>query len=184
VTPPNVTITYPLSGATIASGSQTVTANASDNVGVTVVKTYLNGSLVCQDTTAPYACPISVSGSGATIVVTAFDARGNSRSAEVNVRVGSSSTITTDTTPPNVTITYPLSGATLASGAQTITANASDNVGVAVVKTYLNGSIVCQDTTTPYACPVSLRTGAATINVTAVDAKGNSRTHEVNVWVR
>jgi hypothetical protein len=52
------------------------------------------------------------------------------------------------------------------------------------VKTYLNGSIVCQDTTTPYACPVSLRTGAATINVTAVDAKGNSRTHEVNVWVR
>jgi hypothetical protein len=183
-TPPNVTITYPLSGATIASGPQTVTANASDNVGVTLVKTYLNGSLVCQDTTAPYACPISVSGSGATIVVTAFDARGNSRTAEVNVRVAAASTSTTDTTPPNVTITYPLSGATLASGAQTITANASDNVGVAVVKTYLNGSIVCQDTTTPYACPVSLRTGAATIDVTAVDARGNSRTHEVNVWVR
>jgi hypothetical protein len=181
-TPPNVTITYPLSGATIASGAQTVTANASDNVGVTVVKTYLNGALVCQDTTAPYACPISVSGTGATIVVTAFDARGNSRSAEVNVRVGG--TITTDTTPPNVTITYPLSGASLASGAQTITANASDNVGVAVVKTYLNGSIVCQDTASPYACPVSLRTGAATINVTAVDAKGNSRTAEVNVSVR
>ena len=45
-----MTITYPTSGATIAGGPQTVTANASDNVGVTLVKTSLNGSLVCQDT--------------------------------------------------------------------------------------------------------------------------------------
>jgi leucyl aminopeptidase len=83
-----------------------------------------------------------------------------------------------------VTITFPSSGATLNRGSQTITANASDNVGVTVVKTYLNGSIVCQDTTAPYRCPVSLTPGGATIDVTALDARGNSRTHEVNVTVR
>jgi hypothetical protein len=183
-TPPSVTITYPTSGATIATGPQTVTANASDNVGVTVVKTYLNGSLVCQDTTLPYSCPISVKPSAATIVVTAFDARGNSRTHEVNVKVGAGGSNPTDTTPPNVTITYPTSGATVATGPQTVTANASDNVGVTVVKTYLNGSLVCQDTSAPYSCVISVSGTAATIVVTAFDAAGNSRTYEVNVKAR
>src|SRR4029434_1597864 len=101
----------------------------SDNVGVTLVKTAINGTVICQKTAPPYSCPVTLSGSTATVDVWAYDAAGNSRLAEVNVIVAaggttappSSSPSSVDTTPPSVTITYPTSGSTVASGAQTIT---------------------------------------------------------------
>jgi hypothetical protein len=186
-TPPSVTITAPTSGATLAPGTQTVTVNASDNVGVTMVKTAVNNQVFCQKTAPPFTCPVTLSGSLATIDVWAYDAAGNSRMAEVNVRVAAggstSGSSTPDTTPPSVTITSPTSGATLGKGAQTVTANASDNVGVTLVKTAVNGAVICQKTAAPYSCPVSLSGSLATIDVWAYDAAGNSRMAEVNVHV-
>jgi hypothetical protein len=190
--PPSVTITYPTSGATVAPGTQTITENVSDNVGVTLVKTLINGSVICQKTAVPYACAVTLSGTAATVDVIAYDAAGNSRMAEVNVKVasgGSTSSppppdpIAPDTTPPSVTITYPTSGVTVATGAQTITENVSDNVGVTLVKTLINGSVICQKTAPPYSCPVTLSGTAATVDVIAYDAAGNSRMAEVNVKV-
>ena len=86
-TPPNVTITYPLSGATVPHGAQTITETVSDNVGVTMVKTKINGTVICQKTAAPYSCPVNLSGTAATVDVIAYDAAGNSRTAENNVKV-------------------------------------------------------------------------------------------------
>jgi beta-lactamase superfamily II metal-dependent hydrolase len=54
VTPPATSITAPLAGATV-SGTTTVTASASDNVGVTKVEFYLDGALQSTDTTSPYS---------------------------------------------------------------------------------------------------------------------------------
>ena len=71
----------------MASGTQTVTATASDNVGVTMVKTAVNNQVFCQQTAPPFSCPVTLSGSLATIDVWAYDAAGNSRMAEVNVKV-------------------------------------------------------------------------------------------------
>jgi hypothetical protein len=190
-TAPSVTITYPTSGATVAAGAQTITENVSDNIGVTMVKTLINGSVVCQKTAPPYSCPVTLSGTGATVDVIAYDAAGNSRTAEVNVKVvaggttsgSGSSSSTPDTTPPTVTITYPTSGATVAAGAQTITENVSDNLGVTMVKTLINSTVICQKTTPPYSCPVTLSGTGATVDVVAYDAAGNSRMAEVNVKV-
>ena len=53
-TPPTTSITAPLAGATV-SGTTTVTASASDNVGVTKVEFYLDGALQSTDTTSPYS---------------------------------------------------------------------------------------------------------------------------------
>lgn len=54
---PTVSITSPANGAIIARKSNvTITANASDNVGVTRVEFLVNGALQCTDTTAPYSC--------------------------------------------------------------------------------------------------------------------------------
>src|SRR5207245_1500679 len=54
-TPPTVSMTAPGSGATV-SGSATVTANASDNVGVVGVQFRLDGAnFGAEDTTAPYS---------------------------------------------------------------------------------------------------------------------------------
>jgi hypothetical protein len=43
--------------------------------------------VICQKTAAPYSCPVTLSGTAATVDVIAYDAAGNSRMAEVNVRV-------------------------------------------------------------------------------------------------
>jgi len=146
--------------------------------------------VICQQTSPPYSCPVSLSGPLATIDVTAFDAAGNTRTAEVNVHVtsggsssGGSGSGGQDTTPPSVTITSPKSASTLASGRQTVTSSASDNVGVTLVKTAVNGTVICQQTSPPYSCPVSLSGPLATIDVTAFDAAGNTRMAEVNVYV-
>jgi beta-lactamase superfamily II metal-dependent hydrolase len=51
---PVTSITAPLAGATV-SGTTTVTASASDNIGVTKVEFYLDGALQSTDTTSPYS---------------------------------------------------------------------------------------------------------------------------------
>jgi hypothetical protein len=53
-TAPATSITAPTSGATV-SGTTTVSASASDNVGVTKVEFYLDGALKSTDTTSPYS---------------------------------------------------------------------------------------------------------------------------------
>jgi hypothetical protein len=54
ITPPTTSITAPLNGATV-SGTVSVNASASDNVGVTKVEFYLDGALKSTDTTSPYS---------------------------------------------------------------------------------------------------------------------------------
>ena len=59
---PTVSITSPASGSTYTSAQTiTISASASDNVGVTRVDFYRNGSLVKSDTTSPYSTPWSIS---------------------------------------------------------------------------------------------------------------------------
>ena len=53
-TAPTTSITAPANGATV-SGTTTVSASASDNVGVTKVEFYLDGALKSTDTTSPYS---------------------------------------------------------------------------------------------------------------------------------
>src|SRR5206468_5516316 len=56
-TAPSVSITSPAAGATV-SGTITVTASASDNVGVVGVQFRLDGvNAGAEDTTAPYSVP-------------------------------------------------------------------------------------------------------------------------------
>jgi beta-lactamase superfamily II metal-dependent hydrolase len=54
ITAPTTSITAPLAGATV-SGTATVSASASDNIGVTKVEFYLDGALQSTDTTSPYS---------------------------------------------------------------------------------------------------------------------------------
>lgn len=90
---PTVLITYPISGSTVARRTNiTVTANADDNMGVSKVVFYRNGSQIC--TTGPtaekkYSCSMYTGsvGNKITYKVTASDAAGNSASSSVVVRV-------------------------------------------------------------------------------------------------
>src|SRR5204863_4421656 len=70
------------------SGTTTVSASASDNVGVTKVEFYLDGVLKSTDTTSPYSWSwdtTTATNASHTLVSKAYDAAGN---------IGTSATIT------------------------------------------------------------------------------------------
>ena len=99
-TPPTVSLTSPLLGATV-SDTISVTANASDNIGVIGVQFKLDGSnLGFEDTIAPYSVSwnsTTVANGSHTLAATARDAAGNTNTASITVTV---SNIVIDTTPP------------------------------------------------------------------------------------
>jgi regulation of enolase protein 1 (concanavalin A-like superfamily) len=84
-----------------------------------------------------------------------------------------------DLTPPSVSITAPASGATV-SGAMTVSANASDNVGIAGVQFKLDGANLGTEVThSPYAITWNTTTaanGAHSLVAIARDAAGNTAT--------
>jgi hypothetical protein len=86
---PTVSISAPLPGVSV-SGTVSVQATAADNVGVASVVFSLDGTVVATVTSAPYAWSWNTtqSAEGAhTLLVAAFDAAGNTRSASVGVTV-------------------------------------------------------------------------------------------------
>jgi len=182
-TAPTASITAPANGATV-SGTTIVTANASDNVGVTQVEFLLDGVLQSTDTTSPYAwswnTTTTTNGVHA-LVAKAYDAANN---------IGTSSTVTVtvdnDLTPPTVSITAPANGATV-SATVSVTANASDNVGVTKVEFLLDGVLQSTDTTSPYAWSWNTTTatnGSHALVAKAYDAANNIGTSStVNVTV-
>ena len=80
-TAPTVSITSPANGATVARRTTvTITATATDNVGVTRVEFSVNGALQCTDTSAPYSCNWNVPNTRNQtfqLQAQAFDAAGN-----------------------------------------------------------------------------------------------------------
>ncbi len=92
--PPTVSITSPANGATV-TGSVTVSANASDNVGVDRVEFLLDGNLLGSDASAPYAITwnTATSANGAhTLQGRALDLAGNvGTSSQVSVTVSGGS---------------------------------------------------------------------------------------------
>src|SRR5262249_7081457 len=80
-----------------------------------------------------------------------------------------------DTTPPATSITAPANGATV-SASVTVTASATDNVGVARVEFYLDGLLKSTDTASPYSWTWDTTTasnGSHTLTTQAYDAAGN-----------
>jgi hypothetical protein len=96
-TDPTVTITAPVASATV-SGTVNVTADASDDVGVTVVRFFVGGTAIGNDTTAPYSVSwdTTTAANGAVVLTAeAEDAAGNvGTSDEVSVNVSNGSGVT------------------------------------------------------------------------------------------
>lgn len=91
----------------------------------------------------------------------------------------STSTSTTDTIPPSVSLTFPTLGATV-TGNTNITASASDNVGVRNVDFFLDGTtLLGEDATFPYQAmwnTLSAANGLHTLTAFARDTSGNATT--------
>src|SRR6267142_512193 len=152
-----VTITSPGSGSTVAN---TIPVSASVSIvgslTVASVQFKLDGAnLGALDTSAPYSVSWNTttkSNGSHTLTAVARDILGvQFTSAPVTVTVNNAPPPPPpDTTPPSVSITAPASGATV-SGTTSVTASASDNVGVVGVQFRLDGSnLGAEDTTAPY----------------------------------
>ncbi len=144
-------MTAPANGATVI-GTITLSANASDNLGVAAVQFMVDGVNVGSEvSTSPYSLlwnSATAANGTHTISARARDFSGNATtSAVVTITVQN---VLTDTTPPTVSLTAPANGATV-TGTVTVSANASDNVGVAGVQFLLDGAnLGAEDTSSPF----------------------------------
>jgi hypothetical protein len=179
-TAPSVSVTAPAASATVAN-VVTLTASASDNVGVSSVTFLVDGTVVGSDSSSPYSFSwdsTSVANGARVIRARAVDAAGNTtNSANVTVTVQN----TVDTTGPSVNLSQPSTGVVL-SGTVVLAANAADNAGgsgVASVAFLVNNQVVGSDPTSPYTFSWNsgnVQNGPYTIQARAVDVAGNQVT--------
>jgi hypothetical protein len=179
-TPPTVSLTAPANGATV-TGNVNLTANASDNVGISNVQFKVDGSNVnSAATNSPYTTSwdsTKIANGTHAITAMATDTSNNTTtSSPVSVTVSN----TPDTTAPTVSLTAPTPGATVSGSSVAISANASDNVGVAGVQFKVDGANAgAEDTSSPYSIAwdsVSATNGTHNITAVARDAAGNATT--------
>lgn len=172
LTPPTTAITYPANNAGVG-GTVAVTASASDNVGVSKVEFYVNGTLMGTDTSTPYTyswITSSLAAGNYTLMTRAYDAAGNvGQSGNVVVSVAR------DTTAPTVSLTSPAAGATV-SGTVTVSASAGDAVGISRVEFYLNSTLLSASNVAPFSYSwntASVTNGSYALSARAYDASGN-----------
>ncbi|MEO5883691.1 MAG: Ig-like domain-containing protein [Caldimonas sp.] len=156
-------------GAVFAPGSTTLTASASDAVGVTKVEFYRGGVLIGTDSAAPYAQAVSfVPGDVGMVAFTAkaYDAASNSAtSAVLNFQV------VYDVTPPTVSLLASPT-AVVVPGTTTLTANPLDASGIARVEFYRGLALLATATSPPWQTSVALTAadiGTSTFTAKAID---------------
>jgi len=184
---PTTYIASPLSGATV-SGAVSIVVSASDNVGVAKVEIWKDGTLFGTNalSSSLFSWDTTKDSNGShTLQAKAYDMAGNiGTSVLISVTVNNINS--SDTQPPTVSITKPTNGSTIPSkGNLSISASASDNVGIAQIKILFDSAIIktCSSATI---CSVSYSTkkivsGAHIISATAADAAGNTRSAQVSV---
>lgn len=164
---PSVSVTAPANNA-IFKGSQTFTASASDNVGVTKVEFYADNVLLMTDTAAPYQATVdstALTDGTHTLKVIAYDAFNNSTLAAI--------TVTTDNTKPSISIAPPVSPTP---SAVTLSYTISDNITP-------TASLVVKDQSAKLP-PFTYQTeGPNTITLTVTDAAGNSQSAGVSFLI-
>jgi hypothetical protein len=180
---PSINFTAPAAG--MVAGLINVSANASDNVGVTGVQFFLDGTnLGTEDLAAPYSVSWNTTNTvngDHILTARARDAAGNTKTSS-NLLV----TVNNDIESPTINLTGPAEGTV--AGTINVSAAAGDNVGVAGVQFFLDGtSLGAEDLNAPYTISWNTTTvvdGSYTLTARARDAAGNTKTSSlVNVIV-
>jgi hypothetical protein len=159
-------------GGALVSLTSSNAAVATVPVSVNVAAGSSNANFTVSTTTVTAAMPVTISATY----------NGLTRTTTLTVNAPPPP----DTTPPTVSLTSPAAGATL-SGSVTISASASDNVGVSRVELLVDGVLLSSDTTSPYSASWDTTTatnGAHVLAARAFDAANNQATSTaVNVTV-
>ena len=180
-TPPTVAMTAPANNSTGTQGVViNLTATAADvdgNASVTGVEFFENGVKIgATDTTSPYSVAWTPATLGArTLTARATDNQGAATtSAAITVTI---SAPTSDVQAPTMTGITPANLTANLTGTVTLTATATDNVGVASVEFQVDGTTIgALDTSSPYSTTVDstlYASGQHVVRARARDAAGN-----------
>ena len=173
ITAPTVSVTAPTG---TVSGTVSLSATASDNVGVVGVQFLVDNNPVgAEDVSSPYGVSFNtatVSNGVHTVTARARDAAGNTATSSAVTL-----TVANDTIAPTVAVTAPTG---TVSGTVSLSATASDNVGVVGVQFLVdNNPVGGEDTSSPYGVSFNTTTvanGVHTVAARARDAAGNTTT--------
>ncbi len=174
ITPPIISLSSSSTNV-ISPSSITLTAAATDDLGVTKVEFFDGETKLGEDTTAPFEQPIPLvfeNNGTKSYTAKASDAAGNattSKPVAVLVKIP-------DTNAPTVNLSSSASKVTTASPI-TLTAAATDNVGVTKVEFFDGVTKLGEDTTVPFEQIINLaseNSGAKIYTAKAFDAAGNS----------
>ncbi len=182
-TSPTVSLTSPSNGATL-TGTQTVTANASDAQGLANVQFKLDGNnLGAADTTAPYSVAwdtkTAANGNHVLTAVATNIASLSTTSSPVTVNVQ-------NPTPPTISFSSPAAGATISGTSQAVSASASADT-VAVQFKLDGANLGAEDTIAPYSVTWNTTTtpnGNHSLSAVARNAAGMSATATETVNVQ
>jgi subtilisin family serine protease len=183
VTAPDVSFSAPASGATLI-GAVTASVTATDNVGVSKVEFYINGSLVGTDVASPFSFywdTATYANGSYQLESRSYDAAGNVGSTTRTVTVSNSS----DTTAPLVAISSPSNG-TSVTGLKTLTIKvaATDNISVTRIELYVDGALKSKVTSGSLSWSwndKSTSSGQHVITAKAFDGAGNQARSSVSV---
>jgi len=146
---------------------------STDNIGVTGYQVFRDGTLIATTVSASYAATGLAANTSYSFTTKAFDAAGNVSAAS---QAASATTQTGDSIAPTVTLTAPTTSTV--SGTVTVSASASDNVGVVGVQFLLDGAnLAAEDTSAPYSVSwntTAVANGMHTLSARARDAAGNT----------
>ena len=172
--PPTVSLSAP---ATANTGvAVTLSASAADSDGTVIKVEFFDGStLLGEDTSAPYgvAWTPTTAGSHSLTARATDDGGAATTSAAVVVSV---TTPTADGQAPTVSLSAPANFAANLAGTLTLTADATDNVGVTQVEFQIDGVSIATDTAAPYSVTLDstpYASGQHVLRARASDAAGN-----------
>ncbi len=176
---PTVALTAPASGASV-KGTVNVTATASDDLGVTQVEFFLDSTSLGIDSTSPYALSwntSSTTNAAYTLKAVATDTKGQTTVAQIPITVA-------DLTP-TVSFTAPAASSTV-SGTVTLSANATDDVGINQLEFKPGGASIGFCDSSPCSLPwvtCSTPDGTASVQAVATDTQGKTATATISVTV-
>jgi len=142
---PTVSFTAP-AASSMVGGKVAVTANATDNFGVTEVEFYLNGTLKATSTAAPYGFSLDTSAlaNGTySLSAKAYDASGNVGQSQISI------TVFNDRQAPQVSFAAPMIDSVVRDLVE-VRPDATDDVAVARVELYLNDVLFSTSVSAPY----------------------------------
>jgi hypothetical protein len=179
-TPPTISLSANPTAQQVP-GSTTLTAVAADAFGISKVEFYRGATLIATDFSAPYSHSVAFAAAdvgSVSFTARAFDPQGNSSlSAAVVVSVSG------DSTAPVVSL-LASPGTVLLPGGTTLTATATDAVGVSKVEFYRGATLIATDLAAPFTHDVSFTAadiGNVSFTAKAFDAQGNHATSAASV---